>query len=386
MLISSTIQPLRFPLQLTALVCALAAAGAASAQDVQVVKIGHAGPVSGGIAHIGKDTENGVRMAVDELNTQNLVIGGKKIKFELAAEDDAGDPRQATAVAQKLCDLKVAGVVGHLQSGTSIPASSIYDKCDLPHITASATNPDLTKPGYKTTFRLIANDNALGAALALYAADHLKLKTVAIIDDRTAYGQGVAKEFEDEAKRQGLKVVSHEFTTDKATDFTAILTGLRSSKPDAVFFGGYSPQGGPMLRQMRALGLNMPLLGGDGICSTETATLSQVGGNLNVYCTQGGSMLDRSDKGQKFIERYRAEYKRDPLTYAAAFYDGMNLLASAIEATQSTDAKKLIDHIARGKYAGVSGEYSYDDKHDLRSSAVTVFTFKGKEVVPLKSL
>ena len=183
---------LRFSLQWTAAAALSVACGATLAQEVQTVKIGHAGPISGGIAHIGKDTENGVRMAVDDLNTQNLVIGGKQIKFVLAAEDDAGDPRQATAVAQKLCDQKVTGVVGHLQSGTSIPASSVYNKCDLPHITASASNPDLTKPGYKTSFRLIANDNALGAALALFAADALKLKTVAIIDDRTAYGQGVA--------------------------------------------------------------------------------------------------------------------------------------------------------------------------------------------------
>ena len=174
--------------RISALTAIAMAANLASAQDVQTVKIAHAGPVSGGIAHIGKDTENGVRLAIDDLNAQNLVIGGKKIKFEIAAEDDAGDPRQATAVAQKLCDQKVAGVVGHLQSGTSIPASAVYAKCDLPHITASASNPDLTKPGHKTTFRLIANDNALGAALALFGADHLKLKTVAIIDDRTAYG------------------------------------------------------------------------------------------------------------------------------------------------------------------------------------------------------
>jgi len=182
----------RFSLQLTAAAALAAACGVATAQDVQVVKIGHAGPTSGGIAHIGKDTENGVRLAVEDLNAQGLVIGGKKIKFELAAEDDAGDPRQATAVAQKLCDQKVAGLVGHLQSGTSIPAASVYSKCDLPNITASASNPDLTKPGYKTTFRLIANDNALGAALAVFAADTLKLKNVAVIDDRTAYGQGVS--------------------------------------------------------------------------------------------------------------------------------------------------------------------------------------------------
>eukprot|EP01042_Synura_sphagnicola_P027079 gene27079-34979_t len=233
--------------RISALTAIALAASVASAQDVQTVKIAHAGPVSGGIAHIGKDTENGVRLAIDDLNAQNLVIGGKKIKFEIAAEDDAGDPRQATAVAQKLCDQKVAGVVGHLQSGTSIPASDIYAKCDLPNITASASNPDLTKPGHKTTFRLIANDNALGAALALFGADHLKLKSVAIIDDRTAYGQGVASVFKATAQQKGLKVVAEEFTNDKATDFMAILTAIKNKKPDAIFHGGLDAQAGPML-------------------------------------------------------------------------------------------------------------------------------------------
>ncbi|HRM65123.1 MAG TPA: branched-chain amino acid ABC transporter substrate-binding protein, partial [Acidovorax temperans] len=249
--------------------------GTAHAQDVQVVKIAHAGPVSGGIAHIGKDTENGVRLAVEDLNAQALVIGGKKIKFELAAEDDAGDPRQATAVAQKLCDQKVAGVVGHLQSGTSIPASAVYAKCDMPHITASASNPDLTKPGHKTTFRLIANDNALGAALALFGADHLKIKTVAIIDDRTAYGQGVASVFKATALQKGVKVVGEEFTNDKATDFMAILTSIKNKKPDAIFYGGLDAQAGPMLRQMEQLGLSgVKYFGGDALCTEKLPELA----------------------------------------------------------------------------------------------------------------
>ena len=362
----------------------LAAAGSASAQEV--VKIGHVGPTSGGIAHLGKDNENGARMAVDELNAKGVTIGGKKVKFELLAEDDGGDPKQGTAAAQKLVDSKVAGVVGHLNSGTSIPASKIYSDAGIPQISPSATNPKYTRQGFKTTFRLVADDVHLGGTLGKYAVTQLKGKSIAVIDDRTAYGQGVAREFTEQAKRLGVKVVASEFTTDKATDFSSILTNIRASKADAVFYGGYSPQGGPLLKQMRALGISGPLLGGDGICSSETANLSQISGDLNTFCTQGGSMLDRSDKGQKFAQRYRAEYKRDPLTYAAAFYDGMHMLAAAIESTQSTDTKKVVQAIANGKYAGVTGEFSYDAKHDLKSSAVTVYTFKGKDVVPLKSL
>ncbi|HEY2926840.1 MAG TPA: branched-chain amino acid ABC transporter substrate-binding protein, partial [Albitalea sp.] len=214
-----------------------------------VVRIGHVGPISGAQAHYGKDNENGARMAVEELNAKGMTIGGKKAKFELVAEDDAADPKQGTAAAQKLCDAKVNGVVGHLNSGTTIPASKVYNDCGIPHVTPSATNPKLTQNGYKTTFRLLANDNALGAGLALYAFDALKLKKVAIIDDRSAYGQGVAEVFKKTAMAKGIQIVDEQYTTDKATDFMAILTAIKAKAPDGIFFGGMDPQAGPMLRQ-----------------------------------------------------------------------------------------------------------------------------------------
>lgn len=365
------------------LAASLALAGLSHAQER--IRVGFLSPVTGPQAANGVDNRDGVLLAIKEINARGIQVGGKPVRFELDINDDGADPKQGVQIAQSLADRKVKFVLGPYNSGVAMPASRVLADADIVTFTV-ASNPKITQQGHRNLFRIGASDNQLGTKMATYAAQDLKIKTVAVIDDRTAYGQGVAKEFSDEARRQGIKVVTNEFTTDKSTDFTAILTSVRASKAEAVFYGGYSPQGGPMLRQMRALGLNVPLLGGDGICSSETALLSQVAGHLNTYCTQGGSMLDKSDKGQKFIERYRAEYKRDPLTYAAAFYDGMHLLAAAIEATQSTDGKKIVEHVAKGKYAGVSGEYSYDDKHDLRSSAVTVFTFKGKDVVPLKSL
>jgi branched-chain amino acid transport system substrate-binding protein len=233
----------------------LAAAGSASAQEV--VKIGHVGPTSGGIAHLGKDNENGARMAVDELNAKGVTIGGKKVKFELLAEDDGGDPKQGTAAAQKLVDSKVAGVVGHLNSGTSIPASKIYSDAGIPQVSPSATNPKYTRQGFKTTFRLVADDVHLGGTLGKYAVTQLKGKSIAVIDDRTAYGQGVADEFEKGVKAAGGKTVAREFTNDKATDFTAILTNLKAKKPDVVFFGGMDAVAGPMIRQMKQLGIMM---------------------------------------------------------------------------------------------------------------------------------
>src|SRR5215217_2038593 len=278
--------------KLTVVAAIAAACGMAAAQDM-VVKIGHVAPLSGAQAHYGKDNENGVRMAIEDLNAQKIKIGGKTIKFEIQAEDDAADPKQGTAAAQKLCDAKVAGVVGHLNSGTTIPASKVYNDCGIPHVTGAATNPNLTKPGYKTTYRIIANDNALGAALALHATDKLKLKKVAIIDDRTAYGQGVAEVFKKTAVSKGMTVVDEQFTNDKATDFMAILTAIKSKAPDAVFYGGMDPQAGPMLRQMEQLGMaDVKYFGGDGICTSEIAKLAAGAKTLaNVICAEGGASL-----------------------------------------------------------------------------------------------
>nr|WP_245783590.1 branched-chain amino acid ABC transporter substrate-binding protein [Paracidovorax konjaci] len=374
-------------MQCAAFTAALAAfaAAPASAQDVQTVKIGHAGPLSGGIAHIGKDTENGVRLALDDLNAQNLVIGGKKIRFEIAAEDDAGDPRQATAIAQKFCDLKVAGVVGHLQSGTSIPASSLYDKCGLPNITAAATNPDLTKPGYKTTYRLIANDSALGAALAIYAADHLKLKSVAIIDDRTAYGQGLAQVFKATALQKGLKVVAEEFTNDRATDFMAILTSIKPKKPDAIFYGGLDAQAGPMLRQMEQLGLGeMKYFGGDALCTEKLPELASKGAVLkNVTCATGGASVAKMQGGAEWKKRYDARFPGQFQIYSPYAYDAAMVLVDAMKRADSVDPKVYTPFIAKTQYKGVTANVAFTAKGELTAPAVTLYHYPANARVAL---
>ena len=366
-----------FALHTLAAAC-LGLVAAAHAQDVQTVKIGHGGPTSGGIAHIGKDTENGVRMAIEEFNAQNLVIGGKKIRFELAAEDDAGDPRQATSVAQKFCDSKVAGVVGHLQSGTSIPAASFYAKCGVPNITASATNPDLTKPGYPTTFRLIANDNALGAALALYAADALKVKRVAIIADSTAYGQGVASVFKVTAQQKGIEVVAEEFTSDKATDFMAILTGIKSKKPDAIFYGGLDAQAGPMLRQMAQLGLgDVKFFGGDALCTEKLGELSAKSANLaNVTCATGGASLQKMQGGAEWKKRYDARFPGQFQIYSPYAYDAAYVLVDAMKRANSTDPKVYLPAIGKTQYKGVTANIAFTPKGELTTPAVTLYTYK----------
>jgi branched-chain amino acid transport system substrate-binding protein len=375
---------MQLKLKVTVAAVATLAAGFASAQDM-VVKIGHVAPTSGAQAHYGKDNENGVRMAIEDLNAQGVMIGGKKVKFEIQAEDDAADPKQGTAAAQKLCDAKVAGVVGHLNSGTTIPASKVYNDCGIPHVTGAATNPNLTKPGYKTTFRIIANDNALGAGLAFYAVDALKLKKVAIIDDRTAYGQGVAEVFKRTANQKGMTVVAEEFTNDKATDFNAILTSIKGKAPDAIFFGGMDPQAGPMLRQMEALGMtNVKYFGGDGICTSEIAKLAAGAKTLdNVVCAEGGASLDKMPGGKAWKAKYDAKYPNQFQVYSPYTYDATFVLVDAMKRANSTDPKVYTAKLMETSYKGVTTTISFEPNGELKNPAITLYVYKDGKKVPL---
>ena len=377
---------MQMKLKLSVAAALAAIAGMASAQDVQVVKIGHVAPVSGAQAHYGKDNENGARMAIEELNTQNIVIGGKKIKFELQAEDDAADPKQGTAAAQKLCDAKVAGVVGHLNSGTTIPASKVYNDCGIPHVTGAATNPNLTKPGYNTTYRIIANDNALGAGLAHYAADALKLKRIAVIDDRTAYGQGVAEVFKRTAKEKGIQIVDEQFTTDKATDFMAILTAIKAKNPDGIFFGGMDPQAGPMLRQMEQLGMgNVKYFGGDGVCTTEIAKLAAGAKTLaNVICAEGGASLQKMPGGTEWKARYDAKYPNQFQIYSPYTYDATMLLVDAMKRADSTDPKVYTAKLVESDYKGVTANIQFEPNGEMKNAAITLYHYVDGKKTPLE--
>jgi branched-chain amino acid transport system substrate-binding protein len=352
--------------------------GAAYAQDM-VVKIGHVGPTSGAIAHLGKDNENGARMAVDELNAKGVTIGGKKVKLELLAEDDGADPKQGTAVAQKLADAKVVGVIGHLNSGTTIPASKIYSDAGIPQISPSATNPKYTRQGFKTAFRVVADDVHLGSTLGKYAVKELKGKSIAVIDDRTAYGQGVAEEFTKAVKASGGAIADTQFTTDKATDFTAILTQIKSKKPDVVFFGGMDAVAGPMIRQMKQLGITAKFMGGDGICSSELPKLA--GGALadgQVVCAEAGGVEGEQKVG---MEKFRADYKKkfgiDVQVYAPYVYDATNVMVAAMVKAGSTDPKVYLPVLAKtAGYKGVTGTIAFDEKGDIKNGALTLFTYK----------
>jgi len=342
----------------------------------EVIKIGHVAPLSGAIAHLGKDNEYGARLAIEELNAKGVSIGGKKVKFELLAEDDAADPKQGTAVAQKLVDSKVNGVVGHLNSGTSIPASKIYSDAGIPQISPSSTNPKFTRQGYKTTFRVVADDVHLGGTLGRFAIGELKAKSIAVIDDRTAYGQGVADEFEKAAKAAGATVVGREFTTDKSTDFTAILTTIKGKKPDLVFFGGMDAVAGPMIKQMKSLGLNAKFVGGDGICTNEIIKLGgDAVGNNQVFCAEAGGIDEKSNAA--FKAKFKKRFNVDVQIYAPYVYDSVNLMVDAMVKANSSDPAKYLPVLAKtAGYKGVTGDIAFDEKGDIKNGALTLFTYK----------
>jgi branched-chain amino acid transport system substrate-binding protein len=369
---------MKFKLNWSVAAIGLAFAGTTMAQDM-VVKIGHVGPTSGAIAHLGKDNENGARMAIDELNAKGVTIGGKKAKFELLAEDDAGDPKQGTAAAQKLVDSKVNGVVGHLNSGTSIPASKVNSDAGVPQISPSATNPKFTRQGFKTTFRVVADDVHLGGTLGKYAVKELKGKTIAVIDDRTAYGQGVADEFEKGVKGAGGAIAKREFTNDKATDFTAILTSIKAAKPDVVFYGGMDAVAGPMIRQMKQLGITAKFMGGDGICSGELPKLA-AGAMTDgqVVCAEAGGVEGASKVSlDKFKVDFKKKFNADVQIYAPYVYDATMVMVDAMVKAGSADPKVYLPALAKTTgYKGVTGTIAFDDKGDIKNGALTLFTYK----------
>ncbi|MEO7242784.1 MAG: branched-chain amino acid ABC transporter substrate-binding protein [Variovorax sp.] len=354
------------------------ATAAAKPADAVVVKIGHVGPTSGSIAHLGKDNELGAKMAIEDLNSKHLKIGSKEAVFELLAEDDAADPKQGTAVAQKLVDSKVNGIVGHLNSGTTIPASKIYSDAGIPQISPSATNPKYTRQGFKTTFRVVADDTQLGGTLGKYAVNTLKGKNIAVIDDRTAYGQGVAEEFEKAAKAAGATIVGHEFTTDKSTDFNAILTKLKGEKPDVVFFGGMDAVAGPMLKQVKNLGMNVKFMGGDGMCTGELAKLAgdAVGEDMVVCAEAGGVEGDYKAPLEKFKADFKAKNGVDVQIYAPYVYDAVHILAQAMVNAGSAEPAKYLPEIGKIKYKGVTGPIEFDEKGDIKNGALTLYTYR----------
>lgn len=341
----------------------------------EVVKIGFASPLTGPQAHYGQDNLNGARMAVAELNAGGARIGDRPARFELIAEDDQADPRTGTIVAQRLVDARVRGVVGHFNSGVSIPASKIYSDAGIPQLSVS-TAVRYTRQGHRTAFRMMADDDRQGAALGRYATGRLKLRRLAVIDDRTAYGQGLADAFAAAVQASGGRIVKREYTSDREFDFRGILVPVRAAAPEAVFFAGYDAQAGPLARQMRELGIAAPLLGGETMRTAKFIELAGAAAEGHVASTPGADLLSRP-RGPDFAARYRRQYRREIGLYAPYFYDAVMALAAAMRHAGSSDPARYRDALRGIRHAGITAEIEFDANGDLKQGLMSIFRVVG---------
>ncbi|AXF23196.1 branched chain amino acid ABC transporter substrate-binding protein [Burkholderia pyrrocinia] len=372
-----------FSIKHIAMAASLAATGLmfsqlASAADVT---IGFAAPLTGASAHYGVDLKRGVELAIDDANAKKLVIGGQPVRFVLDAEDDQGDPRMGSQVAQKLVDSKVAGIVGHFNSGTSVPASRIYYNAGIPMVSPTATNPTLTSQGFNTVFRVTNSDAQMGQLAGHSAVGALKGKSIAVMDDRTAFGQGMADEFVKGVKAAGGNVVDREFTTDKAVDFRAQLTRIKSFNPDVVFWAGLDQQAGMVMKQMRQLGIRATMLGGG---SFENDTFLKVAGESaeGAMSWDYGVPLTKLKAGKAFDQKMKAKYNEGVVAYSPSAYDATWVLINAMQKANSTDPKVYAPLIKSVSFEGVSGNIAFMPNGDMKDPAATFYKVIGGKWVP----
>ena len=356
----------------TAIVLAGLSAVPAGAQESETVLIGLAGPLTGPSARIGKDLENGAQLAIDDINHQHPVIGGKSITFKLQSEDDQSDPRTAVAVAQRLVDSGVAGVVGHWNTGTSIPAARIYHDAGIAQVAPVATGHAYTRQGFDTSFRVMGHDDDGGQLAGQYALQTLKAKRIAVIDDRTAFGQGLADEFIKSLEAQGVKIVDRQYVDDKTVDFSAVLTAIRSKNADLIFFGGVDSQAAPLARRIKQLGLNARLMGAGGFVSQTFLQLAQKEGD-GVVALEPGLPVDQMPGGKKFEQAYQSRYHTHIELHAPFAYDATRVLVAAMEKANSVDPTEYLPALRAISYAGVTGQIAFDKEGNLQAPSFTVY-------------
>src|SRR5215213_8339492 len=353
--------------------------------ETAAVRIGSASPLTGPQAHIGIDIRNGVQLAIEDANAAGIEIGGRKIKLDLVPEDDEANPTKASTVAQKLVDAKVVAVIGHFNSGASIPASKVYSDAGIPQISPSSTNPKYTQQGFKTTFRVVANDDQQGPTIGRYAVENLKAKKIAVIDDSTAYGQGLADTFEKTGKSLGAQIVAREHTTDKDTDFKAILTKIKGRGPDLIMFGGIDPQAGPMVKQMSELGIKAKYIGGDGM---QTPNFVKLAGPASegVMASMPGLPKEKMPGGAAFLQKYKTKFNSDVELFAPMGYDAVMVFVDAMKRAGSSDPAKFLPEVSKTNYQGVIGPIAFDEKGDLRNGPITIYIVKGGKWEPLETV
>ncbi len=358
--------------------CLIAVIAGCASQGAPVVKVALVAPLTGDIAAHGQGMKRGAELAVEEAVQSGRF---KNVRLELAAFDDRGDPKEAVTVAnQIISDPTILGVVGHLNSGCSIPASQIYNRRNVLMITPASTNPKLTQQGLKNVFRLCTTDDVQGKFAADFAIDGLKIERAVVIHDKTAYGQGLADEFRKEFEARKGPVLSYDGIDVGEKDYKALLTRIKTSSPQLIYFGGMHPECGLISKQAKELGLAIPVFAGDGVVTPEYA---KIGGPATEgdYASMTGLPPEKLPAAQQFLENYRKRFPKDDMQpYDPYTYEAVNLVLEAIEKTGG-DRAKMIDYIANVKFNGILGESSFDEKGDTRNKMITIYQVKNGKFV-----
>lgn len=358
------------------------AVGSTSAYADQEVLIGLAAPLTGPSARIGKDLENGALLAIDAANARHPKIGGENVTYKLIAEDDQSDPKTAVSVAQRLVDAGVVGVVGHWNTGTSIPAARVYNDAGIAQVAPVATGHAYTQQGFDTSFRIMGHDDDGGQVAGQYALQTLKAQRIAVIDDRTAFGQGLADQFIKSVDEDGNKVVAREYVDDKTADFSAVLTSIRAKNPDLIFFGGVDAQAAPLARRMKQLGIKATLMGAGGFVSQTFLTLAQKEGE-GVTALEPGLAIDQMPGGKAFAKEYQERFKAPIELHAPFAYDGVGVLIAALEKANSTDPEQYLSALRASAFQGVTGTISFDTEGNLKNPTFTVYQVKDNQWQPV---
>jgi len=359
------------------LVAAFAAGALLGCQKKEdTIKIGLAGVLTGPSGEIGTAAQRGSELAIEEWNAKGGVLGKK---IEIVSRDDEGKPNQAVAVAQELVSAGVAAVIGHWNSGCTIPASEIYKQAGLLQITAASTSPMVTERGYPTLFRMCGRDDQQGVVAANFAYDSLGVRQVAALHDKTAYGQGIADEFRKSFEARGGKVVLFDGLASEEMDFRGTIAAIQKAGAQSVYWGGMYGQGGPFYNQLRQSGFKGAFLGGDGIFEAEM--VKSVGASADSLYMTFGPDPDSLPGASKLFAQYKARFGSDPGGYTVYGYDAASTLLSAIQKTGSTDAAKLAATLRSQSWPTFLGGAEFDDKGDLKRINYVIWTQRGGKLV-----
>lgn len=337
----------------------------------ETIKIGLAGVQTGPDGEIGTAPVRGSQLAIDEWNAKGGLLGKK---LEAISRDDEGKANQAVAVAQELVAAGVKAVVGHFNSGCSLPASEVYNQAGIVQITPASTNPQVTERGFKQTFRVCGRDDQQGDVSAKFAFDSLKITKAAVIHNKTAYGQGIAEVFKKTFEAKTGKIELFDGLASEEMDFRATISAIQKSGAQAVFWGGMYNQAGPFYNQLRQAGFKGAFLGGDGIYDNEL--IKTVGAKADSVFITFGPDFNKSEAAKPFLAAYKQKFNQDAGGYAIYGYDAANILLEAMQKAGTTDADKVAEALRSQDWKGLMGDISFDAKGDLKKANFVIWTIR----------